>query len=122
MLWKYTRRDTKILLLATLCVFSAYALMLAGDWQTARSIQQESLRANSVGIYATVPETEESRIATELRDKERELLAREVALSSAEEGIRDTGTLWYVSIVGGVLFVLILLNFYLDHIRRRSLV
>lgn len=122
MLWRYTRRDTKILLLATVCVFTGYALILAQDWRVVRTQQSESLGASTVGIYATVPETQESKIAQALRDKERELLARETALANLRQSKQDTVVLWYVSVVGGVLLVLILLNFYLDQKRRRSMV
>jgi hypothetical protein len=121
MLWRYTRRDTKLLLLATLCVFSGYAYMLAEDWRMVRE-EHASLPVSAVGLYASVSETDESRIAQELREKERELLAREAVLQNAEKKRSDSLMLWYASGIGGILLALILLNFYLDYVRRRSLV
>jgi hypothetical protein len=121
MLWHYTRRDTKVLLLATLLVFAAYGLLLAQDiMQTKR--MEVALEAQTVGIFASVPENEVSKFAIELKQWEGDLSAREAALARAERAnIGDTRTPFYVFLVGAGLLGLILLNFYLDSRRRLSL-
>jgi uncharacterized iron-regulated membrane protein len=121
MMWQYTRRETKLLLLATLLVFSGYGLILSQNWQVA---QQDELRASQVatpvGVLAAVPENEVNTLVQQLQSKEEELAVREAELLRA--GSRtDTKTLALVTIIGAGLLGLILLNFYLDMRRRHSL-
>lgn len=117
MFWKYSRNDSKVLLLATLLVFSAYALMLWNDLRDIRERERES--AQAIGVFASVPENELSTAAGQLEERARALDAREALLIEAERG-GDRKTITLVAVAGGVLLGLILLNFYLDHVRRRS--
>lgn len=117
MLWYYSRNDTKILLIATLLVFSGYALLLAQDW---RAVRFEDLQqAQTIGVLASVPSNEMNTLAQQLDTRARELDAREAAILSAGQG--DTRTLVAVGVVGAALLGLILFNFYLDTKRRVSL-
>ncbi len=118
MYWRYSRGDSKVLLLATLFVFSAYALMLWSDMREVREYERQG--AQTIGVVASVPENELNSAATQLEDRARALDAREAALRDNER-TPDRDTIVLVGIVGGVLLALILLNFYLDHARRRSL-
>jgi len=120
MMWQYSRRDTKFLLLATLLVSSGFGLMLSQNWQTrAEYPVPQTLTANSVGILASVPPNEVNTLASQLEERERDITAREAILArSARE---DTRTLAVVSLMGAGLLGLILMNFYLDNRRRHSL-
>lgn len=112
MLWRYSRRDTKVLLLATLLVFGGYALLLAQSWRS--SVGHEvPITANTVGVFAGVEENGINTLAQNLDARERSLDAREAALRGG-----DAKTLSAVTVMGGVLLALILLNFYLDNKRR----
>ncbi len=117
MFWRYSRGDSKILLLATLLVFSAYALLIGLD---VRDLRKEEQRAQTIGVFASVPENEYSATAAQLEARARELESREAALREVEHQ-PDRRTILLVSVVGSVLLGLILLNFYLDHTRRRSM-
>ncbi len=117
MFWRYSRGDSKILLLATLLVFSAYALLIGTD---VRDLHKEEQRAQTIGVFASVPENEYSATAAQLEARARELESREAALREVKSR-PDTRTMLIVSIIGSVLLGLILLNFYLDHVRRRSM-
>ncbi len=117
MFWKYSRNDSKVLLLATLLVFSAYALMLWSDLRDIREREREG--AQAIGVLASVPENELSTAASQLEERARALDAREALLIEAEQS-GDRKTITLVAVAGGVLLGLILLNFYFDHVRRRS--
>jgi hypothetical protein len=120
MLWRYSRKDTKVLLLATLLLFSGYALLLAQDWQQAL-VTRPVLTASTVGVVASVNENDVNRYTAALDARARELDAREAALTGNNSVSTDTTTLLTVSVIGIGLLGLILLNFYLDHKRKLSL-
>ncbi len=114
MLWQYTRRDTKVLLLAVLATFSAYGFLVGEGWRTASSGMH--LTANTVAVMAGVEENRTNTLLAELNARERALAAREAA---AGAGLRsDDGILLVVTLIGTSLLGLILLNFYLDSRRR----
>jgi hypothetical protein len=121
MMWQYTRRETKLLLLATLLVFSGYGLILSQNWQ---AVQRSEVRsdqvATPVGVLAAVPENDVNTIAQQLQTKEQELAVREAELLRAASRT-DSKTLALVTVIGAGLLGLILLNFYLDMRRRHSL-
>jgi hypothetical protein len=121
MMWQYTRRETKLLLLATLLVFSGYGLILSQNWQTVQRVDvQENQVATPVGVLAAVPENEVNTLVQQLQSKEEELTVREAELLRAKSRT-DTKTLALVTVIGAGLLGLILLNFYLDMRRRHSL-
>ena len=121
MMWQYTRRETKLLLLATLLVFSGYGLILSQNWQAAqRADVRENQVATPVGVLAAVPENEVNTLVQQLQSKEEELAVREAEVLRAESRT-DTKTLALVTVIGAGLLGLILLNFYLDMRRRHSL-
>ncbi len=117
MLWRYSRRDTKVLLVATLLVFSGYGLLLTQSW---REIRSTPLTANTVGVVAGVEANRFNTLAQRLDERERAVSTREAALIRGEGGESDAYTLTLVSVGGGALLALILLNFYLDAKRRRT--
>lgn len=119
MFWQYTRRDSKVLLLATLAVFSAYGLLLARDLGMGRDARM--VPAQTIGVFAGVEENEVNTLAAQLRAREEELDAREAALSGAVPAQINPTTLLAIVCIGAGLLGLILLNFYLDSTRRRSL-
>ena len=121
MLWHYTRREMKVLLLATLIVFSGYGFVLAHEWAQVVTTNLK-LTANTVSVYAGVEPTEINTLAQQLDAREKDLDAREEALvRQGPVTQKDIRTLTVVSIVGAILLGLILLNFYLDSKRRYSL-
>lgn len=119
MFWERSRKEMKMLLVATLLLFSAFALVITNSW-VALYTENSSLPANSVGIYASVQENGVNTLAAQLDAKERELNAREQAIIQLETK-NDTIPLLLVSLTGLGLFGLILLNFYLDSKRRLSI-
>lgn len=119
MFWHYTRRDSKVLLLSTLAVFAAYGLLLAGDLHLGK--ESSMLPAQSIGVYAGVEQNEYNTLAAELSARERELAAQEAVLRGGAPQQVDSATLLAIVCVGAGLLGLILLNFFLDSKRRRSL-
>jgi hypothetical protein len=118
MLWCYSRTNTKVLLLATLLVFSGYALLLGQGWQAAARTQV-NLTGEAVGVLAGVEPNSVNTYMNQLDERARALDAREAAIVS--QSTTDTRTLLAVTLVGAGLLGLILLNFYLDSKRRMSL-
>ncbi len=121
MLWRYSRSDTKVLLVATLLVFSGYGLLLSHEWQSAApSVGFQA--ANTVGVQLGVPENEINTRVAQLDEREAAIVAREQAIAQTSPGRgADATTLFWVTIAGIGLLGLILLNFYLDSRRRYSL-
>jgi hypothetical protein len=120
MMWQYTRRETKFLLLATLFVFSGFGLMVSKDVDVRLMSTPARITASTVGVVASVPQNPTGTLAAQLEAKEQELALREATLARA--GQADTRTLAIVGGMGAGLLSLILLNFYLDTKRRHSLV
>ncbi len=118
MMWRYSRRDTKVLLLATLLVFSGYALLLGQSWRTHLRTHSYQVTANTVGVVAGVPENEINTYVAALDERARVLDAREENIVRTSN---NNNSLLLVTLGGLGLFGLILLNFYLDHKRRMSL-
>ena len=78
--------------------------------------------SSAIGMKTSVPENPVNKLALELKTREADLDAREQDILSREVEIYKTQEQYLLyGIAGGilVLFVLILLNFYLD-IRRRK--
>lgn len=120
MMWQYSRRDTKVLVLATLLVFSGFGLMAGNDWRSlALGTDPYLLSASSVGVFVGVSDNPINTLAEQLAVRERELAAREAAL--AQTGQASPATLMVVTVTGTGLLGLILVNFYLDNRRRHSL-
>jgi len=79
------------------------------------------LPAQSIGVYAGVEQNEYNTLAAELSARERELAAQEAVLRGGAPQQVDSATLLAIVCVGAGLLGLILLNFFLDSKRRRSL-
>ena len=120
MLWQYSRKETKVLLVATLLLFSGLGLQLAQDWKNVAPTGS-SLSANAVGVYLGVPENEVNTLVAQLDEREAALNAREQEVAAMSQGSADTETLLFITLIGVGLLGLILLNFYLDSRRRYSL-
>ncbi len=121
MFWKHSRKDTALLLNATLVLASAYAFVILQAWNDGYPSQHmEEMTANSVGIYAEVEENEVNGLVAQLDAWEEELTAREATLLRAEQ-TNERYPLLLITVVGFGLLGLILLNFYLDTKRRVSL-
>ena len=119
MLWRHSKKETKVLLFSTLLFFSACALILSERWQHVLEHELE-LGENSVGVFAGVPENEVNTLLAQLDAREEALNAREMALVGRDDPVSRT-ELYLVSVAGVAMFGLILLNFYLDTRRRNSL-
>lgn len=80
--------------------------------------------ANAIGVNASVTPTEVNTITAALTAKERELAAREAALSKREISVNlgdtssDERTTFLLSVVLFILLTLIILNYLLDYLRR----
>ncbi len=118
MFWKYTIKDTKVMLNATLLLFSVFAFFVGYGWKHAFETGQ-MITANTVGVYAGVEKNEVNTLMAQLEKKEKELDAKEMALVQRQNDY-DKYTLGLISLVGFSLFGLILLNFYLDYKKRLS--
>lgn len=122
MFWKHSRRDTALLLNATLLLASAYAFVILEAWNDVTVVPyMENMVANSVGVYAGVEENEVNGIVAQLDAWEEELAQREDTLVRAEQKTNDRYPLRIITVIGFGLLGLILLNFYLDAKRRVSL-
>ena len=121
MFWVHSTSETKALLVATLLLFSGFALVLGNAWHEV-ALKDLNLTANSVGVFAGVPGNEVNTSVAELDARERELAQREEALLVSQSSVAyDEITLLLLTISGFGMFGLILLNFYLDSRRRMSL-
>jgi hypothetical protein len=118
MFWKYSKKESKSLLVATLLLFSAYALVLGVAWNNV-VFEEFSLTANSVGVFAGVQKNEVNSLVAQLDAREQSIEAREQALLDNRRGFDDR-TLLFITLAGFGLLGLILLNFYLDTKRRRN--
>lgn len=85
---------------------------------------------SGIGVSVSVPPNPFNALAQQLQEKEETLLEKEINLverenlltERIEEGRnKNDKTLNYLSIIGGVLLTLILLNFYFDYRRRNSI-
>jgi hypothetical protein len=100
----------------------AYALIVGTPEDLAHSAA-ESLAAASVSISAGVAPNAENTLAAELTEKERQLTAREDALTQREASVSSenpwgANALGLYSLIASIaLFILVGLNFYFD--RRR---
>jgi len=120
MFWKYTRKDTKVMLSATLLLFASYAVFVAQSWE--QVIKQDAeLTANTVGIFVGVEENELNNLVSELDAREKNLEEREATFVNARTVTLDKKILLMMSLMGIGLLGLILLNFYLDSKRRMNL-
>jgi len=119
MFWLYTKKEFKLLLNTTLLLFATFALLLGQSWSKALEHESE-LTANTVGVYAGVEENEVNTLVAQLDEREKVLNARELALNISQNS-SDKKVLILITLVGGGLLGLILMNFYLDAKRRMSL-
>lgn len=115
----YSKKETKLLLNTTLVLFAAFAIVLGQSWKLMQTTNTE-LTANSVGVFAGVPENEINGLVAQLDEREKALAVREATLVSTQS-TPDSKVLMLVLAMGTGLLGLILLNFFLDSKRRNSL-
>jgi len=121
MFWAHSTRELKALLVATLMLFSAFALVAGGSLHNV-ALKYYEQTANTVGVFAGVKENELNTYVAELDERERVLVAREEALLASQSSSANSDiTLLLLTLSGFGMFGLILLNFYLDSRRRISL-
>jgi hypothetical protein len=116
MFWKHSKKDTKLLLNATLLLFAAYAFSYGHAWKEGNI---EMLPANTVGVFAGVERNEVNTIVANLDAREKDIVAREQALVYAQAS--DTRMFIVTVTMGAGLLGLILFNFYLDFHRRKNI-
>lgn len=116
-MWRYSVHETKTLLMGTLVVAGVYGALLSQSFDIEMSSNR--LTGNTVGITAGVAPNELNTKALALLERERALEAREASLDTAQVATKtDRTALIFSSVVGLILLGLILLNFYLDGMRR----
>jgi len=81
--------------------------------------------SQAVGMSVSIPENPFSKLASQLKEKENSLNEREQALISRERSLSSTDKIQnriiYATGIGLViLLILIVVNFFLDHKRRRD--
>lgn len=77
---------------------------------------------DAVGLSVSVPENPFNKLALDLKEKEDRLAQMERELSVRKQALDETGPDRLIIILGAtifILFVLILLNYYLDYKRRK---
>jgi len=81
--------------------------------------------ANTVGMFAAVPKNENNTLAQDLQQKQQELTEREMLIKQKEQTLgykeesNNKTAVVYITVIGGLLLLLILMNFYLDWKRNR---
>jgi len=81
--------------------------------------------ANTVGMFAAVPKNEKNSLAQGLQQKQQELTEREMLVEQKEQALayknesNGKTAVVYITAIGGLLLLLILMNFYLDWRRNR---
>lgn len=79
---------------------------------------------SAVGMSLSVPENPFNRLAFQLKEKEESLNQREVELNEREQALKSSGgqnIIFIILAAGiGVLFVLVMLNYYFDYKRRKK--
>jgi hypothetical protein len=111
-------------------IWALSVLILAGgDIFSGVRIQAEGL-ASVIGVSAAVPPNEFNTLAAQFAQREKELDAREMALSAREQSLlseldsrqKDRMRTVYLYLFGFtlVLFLLVLVNYYLDYHRNEG--
>jgi hypothetical protein len=119
----------KVLLLYVVVVWAFSVTFLTGQTSFAqRDSGAAGYLANVIGVSASVPPNPENTVAAQLAQKEKELNARDQALSAREQAIlseldaqakaREEKVYVYLFLITVLLFGLLAVNFYLDHKRR----
>lgn len=129
---KHRRNSTYHRVLRVAAVVCALVLLfesgLVHESTKRLALQTNLYLANAVGMSASVRPTELNMYTAELTKRERDLDAREAALSEREIAVglstdsastNDTATYVLASILF-ILLVLILLNYTLDYLRARD--
>ena len=78
--------------------------------------------SRAVGMDISVPENPFNKLALQLKEKEQLLNLREADLSKREASATGGSNDLYLAILGGgviLLFLLVMLNYYLDYKRRK---
>ena len=121
------RRYRKITFTLFLITF-AYVISLTVFWLTLDTSVGLSLSQNDTVIKsnAGVYPNQFNQVAQQLKAKEIALSEKEEAVQLDREALEAVAArgqkkiLTYLSVIGGVLFILILLNFYFDFRKRAS--
>lgn len=113
---KENSQTRRILLLAGM---SLLALGILLSFHDVRSGIVKQL-GSAVGMYAAVEENEYNTLAQQIQEKEQELTEREQEIVEREQVIEkrieesESKAVTYVTAIGLLLLVLVLLNFYYD--------
>jgi hypothetical protein len=79
--------------------------------------------SRAVGMDVSVPENPFNKLALQLKEKEQLLNLREADLNKREASTADNRNDLYLAILGGgviLLFLLVMINYYLDYKRRKT--
>ncbi|MCA9363044.1 hypothetical protein KC851_01870 [Candidatus Kaiserbacteria bacterium] len=120
----------KILRVAALvCAFIlVFQSGLINEYTENLTTDTQNYLANAVGMSASVQPTELNQYTAALTERERELDARELALSQREIAVNVAGqtgsttdvTTYILASILFVLLILIVLNYALDYLRTRE--
>lgn len=120
-LWRGIRNSIFYFLLFILCVVATLAILdMAFDISPAAISQYLFAQVGSaIGMSTAVPPNPFNTLSRQLEEKEKALLEKEAGLAEKEELLAEkTDGKNHLLIGGGILLILILLNFYLDYRRR----
>jgi hypothetical protein len=117
-MYPHTQYAKDATVVAFMAIVAVYALLLGANW----SIYQGGQLA-AVGVSVGIAPTETNTKLAQIAQKEQELAEREALLQTTQVTLQENTPLSiiYTTVMGLVLLLLVLLNFYLDY-RRRPLV
>ena len=124
--------NTKLFAIGVVSVITVFSFLYYQSFFLDRSQSLSYITeqfANAVGVNVGVEENQYNTVAQQLREKEKELdnrerslldLEREIITQISEERKSQRVLFLYVSVVGSVLMVFLVLNFYFDMKWRRG--
>lgn len=115
-------------------VVTAFVLLFDGGFlfpvtKQLSGVTKTYMASVGAGMFASVPENEINSLSAQISAKQRELDAREAALSEREIAARDYGatdssnnySTYIISVILFILTVLLVLNYAMDWVRVRQL-
>ncbi len=115
-------RTTTLLLILFLLFLTVAGSVVLEDVYKADTLTLAKYYLAQIGVTVSIPSNPFNTLAQRLSEKESTLSVKEQELQKKEIALREEEkkdkTVLYFSLGGGVLLVLVLVNFYLDYRRR----
>jgi hypothetical protein len=114
-MYPHTQYAKDATVVAFMAIVGVYALLLGANWNAYLNTQPAA-----VGVSVGIAPTEANTKMAQLVEKEKELIEREVALQTTQQSVAANTPLSiiYTTVMGLILLLMVLLNFYLDYRRR----